>query len=437
FGERVVLNMSFFPKEGNPLWGQYSTKAVAHAVEVYSRFTFDYPYPVSISVLTGRGGGMEYPMMTFNGGKPEPDGTYTEGLKWSLIGVIIHEVGHNFFPMIVNSDERQWGWMDEGMNTFLEYLAEQQWSRTFGERNGPAYSVIDYMKGDKSRIRPIMTGSDIDLNYGANAYDKTSAGLNILRESILGRELFDYAFKEYARRWMFKHPMPADFFRTMEDASGMDLDWFWRGWFFGTDHVDLAIEDVKWYRAGTGDPKQDKAVQNEKDNRSRNRYISNIRNAKEIKKTAEERDSSLKDFYNSYDSKAVYPLDTKEYKEYLESLTAGEKALLESGYNYYQVDLANGGGMVMPVILKFEYADGSESVERIPAEIWRRTNDRVSKVFVTKKEITAILLDPFLETADVDVRNNRWWITEGPDYFKVIKGDRPTSMNMMQRSRKK
>jgi hypothetical protein len=437
FGERVVLNMSFYPKEGNPLWGKYSTRAVAHTVETYSRHTFDYPYPVSISVLSGRGGGMEYPMMTFNGGKPEEDGTYSESRKWGLIGVIIHEVGHNFFPMIVNSDERQWGWMDEGMNTFMEYLAEQEWSRRFRERNGPAYSVIDYMQGDKSRIQPIMTASDIDMNYGANAYDKTSAGLNILRETILGRELFDFAFKEYARRWMFKHPTPADFFRTMEDASGMDLDWFWRGWFFGTDHVDLAVADVKWYRASTGDPKLEKAAAYERANRNRKRYISNSRNAKDIAETAEERDLSLKDFYSTFDPKEVYPLDTKEYREYLSKLTEEEKALLSTGHNYYQVDLENPGGMVMPVILKFAYADGTESVERIPAEIWRRTNDRVSKVFVTKKEIKSITLDPYLETADADERNNLWFITEGPNYFKVRKDEERTMLNTMQRSRKK
>jgi hypothetical protein len=437
FGERMVLNMSFYPKEGNPLWGKYSTKSVAHAVSVYSRFTFDYPYPVSISVLSGGGGGMEYPMITFNGGKPEPDGTYSESRKWSLIGVIIHEVGHNFFPMIVNSDERQWGWMDEGMNTFVEYLAEQEWSRNFGERNGPAYTIIDYMKGDKSSLQPIMTGSDIDRHYGANAYSKTSAGLNILRETVLGRELFDFAFKEYARRWMFKHPTPADFFRTMEDATGMDLDWFWRGWFFGTDHVDLAIKEVKWYRASTGNPKLDKTVAYEKANKHRKRYISNIRNAKEIPKTAEERDESLKDFYSSRDPKQVFPLDTKEYREYLASLTEKQKALLRSSYNYYQIDFTNLGGMVMPLILKFEYRDGTESVMRIPAEIWRRSNDRVSKVFVTKKEIQSVTLDPYLETADIDEINNCWQVTDGPEFFEVKKGDRPTSMNTMQRSQKK
>lgn len=437
FGDRTVLNMSFYPKEGNPLWERYSTRAVAHAVETYSRFTFDYPYPVAISVLSSSGGGMEYPMVSFNGGRPEPDGTYSRGLKFSLIGVIIHEVGHNFFPMIVNSDERQWAWMDEGLNTFMEYLAEQEWDRAFAEREGPAYTIVEYMKGDKALIDPIMTDADIDLNLGANAYAKTAAGLNILRETILGRELFDFAFKTYARRWMFKHPTPADFFRTMEDATGVDLDWFWRGWFFGTDHVDLAIEEVRWLRAATGDPKKDKAALYERETRDARRYISNIRNAKEIAKTAVEKDAGLRDFYDEHGPDAVYPADEKEYRDFLASLTPGERKLVEAGHNYYEVSLANLGGLVMPVILKFTYEDGSESVERIPAEIWRRTPERVSKVFVTGKTVRAIELDPFLETADVDGRNNRWVIDGGPDFFKVVKDERPSPPNEMQRAVKK
>jgi len=437
FGDRTVLDMSFYTKEGNPLWAQYSTRAVAHAVETYSRFTFDYPYPVAISVLTGAGGGMEYPMVSFNGGRPEPDGTYSRGLKFSLIGVIIHEVGHNFFPMIVNSDERQWAWMDEGLNTFMEYLAEQEWDRKFAEREGPAYTIVDYMKGDKALIDPIMTDADIDLNLGANAYAKTAAGLNILRETILGRKLFDFAFKTYARRWMFKHPTPADFFRTMEDATGVDLDWFWRGWFFGTDHVDLAIEQVRWLRAATGDPKKDKDALYERETRDAKRYISNIRNAEEIEKTAVERDANLRDFYDKHDPREVFPADEKAYRDFLASLTPGEKKLVESGSNYYEVSLANVGGMVMPVILRFSYDDGSEEIERIPAEIWRRTPDRVSKVFVTRKTVREVTLDPFLETADVDRRNNRCVIDGGPDYFRVVKDERPAPMNEMQRAVKK
>jgi hypothetical protein len=435
FGERDVLAMSYYTKEGNPLWEKYSTKAVAHAIKVYSKFTFDYPYPKAISVLAGRGGGMEYPMIAFNGGKTEPNGTYSERLKYSLIGVVIHEFGHNFFPMIVNSDERQWAWMDEGLNTFVEYLAEQEWEREFARGNGTAYSMVNYMKGDKKYMSPIMTAPDADLNVGSNAYAKTAAGLNILRETIMGRELFDFAFKEYAQRWKFKHPTPADFFRTLEDASGLDLDWFWRGWFFGTDHVDLAIDNVKWYKVNTMEPKLAKAIEYEKKNRQRKQYISDIRNKKDIEKTALEKDQSLADFYDEYDPLEVTPLDEKQYKKYLESLSEEEKQLLQAGYNYYEVSLLNNGGMVMPVILKFEYSDGSEEVKRIPAEIWRRYNDSVQKVFVTKKEVRRITLDPFLETADVDTRNNMWTLQEKPDYFKLEKFERPSEKNLMQKIR--
>ncbi len=435
-GEQTVLCMSFYPKEGNPTWEHYSTQAVAHAVKVYSKHSFDYPYPTAISVLSGRGG-MEYPMISFNGGKPEPDGTYSKRSKYGLIGVIIHEVGHNFFPMIVNSDERQWGWMDEGINTFLEYLAEQEWDRNFSSRSGVAYRIVDYMKRKTPPLSPIMTGADVDPNMGSNDYAKTATGLNILRETILGRKLFDFAFKEYSHRWMFKHPTPADFFRTMEDASGVDLDWFWRGWFFGIDPVDIAVQNVKWYKADTRDPKLDKAVQLEKSNRDRKKYISNIRNKTDIAKTAVERNKSLADFYDKVDPLKVTPLDQKEYKKYLASLTKEEKALLTAGYNYYEIDLSNIGGMVMPVILQFEYTDGSKEAKRIPAEIWRRNNDFVSKVFLTKKEIRRINLDPFLETADIDVNNNTWTVEGPPEYFKVKKSQRKTPPNAMQRAKKK
>ncbi|MBD3415243.1 MAG: M1 family peptidase [Candidatus Aminicenantes bacterium] len=432
-GTRSVLAMSFYSRDGNPLWGKYSTKAVAHAVKIYSKYTFDYPYPKAISVLTGRGGGMEYPMISFNGGKPEKDGTYSERLKYSLIGVIIHEVGHNFFPMIVNSDERQWAWMDEGLNTFLEYVSEQEWEREFAQRNGPAYTMVRYMKGEKKYMSPIMTAPDIDMNVGSNAYAKTAAGLNILRETIMGRELFDYAFKEFAQRWKFRHPTPADFFRTMEDASGVDLDWFWRGWFFGTDHVDIAMDDVKWYKINTGDPKLAKAIELEKENRLRDQYISNIRNQKEIKETAAEKDESLLDFYDKYDPLKVSPKEEKQYQKYLESLTEEQRDILNSGHNYYEITFSNIGGMAMPLILKFEFKDGTEQVQRIPAEIWRRNNDQVKKVFVFQKEVHKVTFDPFLESADVESRNNKWTVQEKPNYFKVRKYQRRAEKNLMQK----
>lgn len=434
FDSHTSLAMSYFSKEGSPLWEKYSTKSLAHAMKVYSKFTFDYPYPKAISVMSGRGGGMEYPMLAFNGGLTEEDGTYSERRKYGLIGVVIHEFGHNFFPMIINSDERQWAWMDEGLNTFVEYLAEQEWERDFPARSGPAYEIAEYMKGDKSRIYPIMTAPDFDLNVGANAYSKTATALNILRETVMGRELFDYAFKEYARRWKFKHPTPADFFRTMEDASSIDLDWFWRGWFFGTDHVDLALDNVKWYKLNTQEPELAKMIQRQEADSKRERYITNIRNQEAIKETAVEKDPSLRDFYDRNDPlEVITPQDKKAYEKYMQSLTEEEKELLQSGYNYYEIDLSNVGGLVMPVILKFEYADGSEEVVRIPVQIWRRHNDRASKVVFSKKEIRHVTLDPFLETADVDTSNNHWTVRGEPGYFKLRKYDRESGKNLMQK----
>jgi hypothetical protein len=436
FKTHTSLAMSLYDKSGNPLWGKYSTKAVAHAMKVYSKFTFDYPYPKSISVLSGRGGGMEYPMMAFNGGLSEADRTYSKDRKYSLIGVVIHEFGHNFFPMIVNSDERQWAWMDEGLNTFLTYLSEEEWERSFEDGSGPAYSIINYMKRDKSQIYPIMTAPDIDLNVGANAYSKTAAGLNILRDTIMGRELFDFAFKEYARRWKFKHPTPADFFRTMEDASGMDLDWFWRGWFYGTNHVDLALENVKWYKVNSGDPRESNRIKLEEDKEKREKYISHIRNRQQIKATAVEKDKALIDFYDTHDPLKVTSEEKEKYDKYLKSLDTEEKKLLNSKDNYYEFTITNRGGMVMPVILRLEYADGSEEIVRIPAEIWRRDNDQVTKVITTKKAIKHILMDPYLETADVDTNNNHWTIRGKPGYFKVKKFKRTTKKNLMQKFKK-
>ncbi|MCB0564461.1 MAG: M1 family metallopeptidase, partial [Phaeodactylibacter sp.] len=326
---KVVLAMSMYPKEGNPLWEKYSTKAVAHTLKWYSHYTFDYPYPVAWSI-NAKQIGMEYPMICFNFGRPETDGTYSERTKYGMIGVIIHEVGHNYFPMIVNSDERQWTWMDEGLNSFVQYLAEQQWERDYPSRRGPAYKIVDYMKGDKDKISPIMTNSESIFQFGNNAYGKPATALNILRETIMGRELFDYAFKTYANRWKFKHPSPADFFRTMEDASAVDLDWFWRGWFFTTDHVDIAIDGVKWYRFDTKNPEVENDIaRNEEKNAPRN--ISSIRNEKEIEKTQDEIDSGLRDFYSDYDPLEVSILDKEDYQQYLSGLKPVEKEMLMGG----------------------------------------------------------------------------------------------------------
>ena len=418
-GDRSPLAMSFYPKEGNPLWEQYSTKAVAQTLKTYSHFTIDYPYPVAISVHT-KWIGMEYPMICFNGGRPEPDGTYSERTRTGMISVIIHEVGHNFFPMIINSDERQWTWMDEGLNTFVQYLTEKEFDRDYPTRRGSARNIRDYMGGDKSRISPIMTNSESIYQFGNNAYGKPATALNILRETVMGRELFDYAFKEYSRRWAFRHPSPADFFRTMEDASGVDLDWFWRGWFYTTDHVDIALDQVRWMQMDTGNPQTEAEFNRAKAAREP-ADISLIRDEEFIRETYLEADPSLHDFYTQWDRFEVLDLDWKEYEEWMAELTEEEKALLSSDKQFYEITFRNEGGLVMPLIVEFEYEDGEREVRRIPAEIWKMSEPTVTKVFVTDRPAVRIVLDPYLETADVDMSDNAWPPRPEPTRFEVFK----------------
>lgn len=434
FGDRTVMAMSFYPKEGNPLWEKYSTKAVAHTIKTYSKYTFDFPYPVAQSIHTDRIG-MEYPMICFNGGRPEADGTYSERTKWGMIGVIIHEVGHNFFPMIVNSDERQWTWMDEGFNTFLQGVAEREWDHNHPSWGGNPADIVDYMKGDKSRITPIMSNAESLYQSGNNAYQKTSAGLNILRETIMGRELFDFAFKQYAQRWKFKHPTPADFFRTMEDASAVDLDWFWRGWFFTTNHVDISLDEVKIFTVNTMNPEIEKIYENKKEE-AKPEHISIIRN-REALKSAVERDKTLIDFYDKYDPYKITNEDKESYKSYFSSLSNEEKKYLSPEYQYYQLKFSNLGGMIMPVILEFTFSDGTKKLERIPAEIWLRHEDQVTKVFPFRKKIASITIDPYLETADVNTGNNHWPPKPEMSKFKLYKYNSRSQQNPMQKEGKK
>ncbi len=396
-----VMAMSFYPKEGNPLWEKYSTTAVIHTLNVYSKYSFTYPYPTAQSVNGVVSGGMEYPMICFNGPRPLEDGTYPARTKYGLITVIIHEVGHNYFPMIVNSDERQWTWLDEGINTFLQYLSEQEWEQNYPSRDAEPKDIVAYMRGPAHDS--IMTSSDSVQNLFANAYQKTATGLNILRETILGREQFDFAFREYSKRWKFKRPEPSDFFRTMEDATGVDLDWFWRGWFYSTDHTDISIDGVRQYRMDSKNPEIEKQI-SKKEKSDQPVTLSAQRN-QGLPKLADAK-PELKEFYNSYDEFAATDKEKEEYKKFVESLTADEKKLLAMGENFYVVDLKNLGGLVMPVILEVAYADGSKEEMRIPAEIWRRNNTAVSKLIVTPKEIQTIVLDPHLETADTDLTNN-------------------------------
>lgn len=409
----LVMAMSFYPKEGGELWEKYSTESIIHTMDVYSRFSFDYPYPVAQSV-NGPVGGMEYPMITFNGPRTElrDDGsrTYSLSEKRFLIGVVIHEVGHIYFPMTVNSDERQWTWMDEGLNSFLDGVAGREWDPTIPWGVEPR-DIVSYMKSETQV--PIMTQSDSVLKLGPNAYTKPAVALNILRETILGRDLFDFAFKEYAQRWMFKRPTPSDFFRTMEEASGVDLDWFWRGWFYTTDHVDISLDSVYKLRLNTEDPDIDFAREREAE-LDKPKSLTDIRNKEEGKELWVDRFDDIKDFYDENDRYTVTNKERNKYRSFLKKLEPWERKAFERAVredkNYYVLDFSNKGGLVMPIILELTFEDGTTEEMRIPAEIWRRTPKAVSKLIVTEKdkELVSVTVDPHWETADVDVENNHY-----------------------------
>ena len=425
-GGKKVMCMSYYGKEAYGLYSKFSTKVVAHTIKTYSHFTIPFPYPVAQSVEAANG--MEYPMICFNFGRTDKDGTYSEATKYGMLGVVIHEVGHNFFPMIVNSDERQWTWMDEGLNTFMEYLTEELYDNKFPVRRGPAYTIVDYMKLPKDQLEPIMTNSEDIVQFGPNAYSKPATSLNILRETVMGRELFDYAFKEYARRWAFKHPTPADFFRTMGDASGENLDWYWRGWFYGIDPVDISLDSVKWFRADLENAprKVDTTVMTAITKPQVNAYedISKVRNREDKKiQFLTDADTSLHDFYWKYDRGFIpydstkYPQHITQYDEPLDDATR-EKA---TGKNFYELQFSNKGGLVMPIILQWTYKDGSQEIERIPAQVWRKNESHLTKVFIKDKEVVSIKLDPMRETADIDTSNNNWPMVEVQSKFQVYK----------------
>ncbi|MER3472412.1 MAG: aminopeptidase, partial [Chitinophagaceae bacterium] len=429
-----------------------STKAVAHTIKTYSKFTIPYPYPVAQSVEAANG--MEYPMICFNFGRTEKDGTYSESTKYGMLGVIIHEVGHNFFPMIINSDERQWTWMDEGLNTFCEYLAEELFDNKFPSRRGPAWTITDYMKLPKDQLEPIMTNSENIIGFGPNAYSKTATGLNILRETIMGRQLFDYAFKEYARRWAFKHPEPADFFRTMEDASGEDLDWFWRGWFFSTEACDISIDSVKYAKADVNgnlpDNLRDTVVMQSVPKPQVNAFedISKVRNRQDANiKFATDVDTSLRDFYWKYD-RGLEPVDTAKYRvpvaSAVETLSEADKQKLANKH-FYELSFSNKGGLVMPIIIEWTYEDGTKEIDVIPAQIWRYNENKVTKFFMKDKRVTGIRLDPMRETADIDESNNSWGnVPAEPSRFQIFKikggaarGQSSGAPNPMQKAEEK
>lgn len=413
-----VMAMSYYGPEAYPLYRRYSSKVVAHTVKSYSKHTIPYPYPVAISVEAANG--MEYPMICFNYGRADKDGTYSEATKNGMIGVITHEVGHNFFPMIVNSDERQWTWMDEGLNTFCQFMAEQEWDSNFPSGRGPAHKIVDYMKMPKDQLEPIMTNSENIVQFGPNAYAKPATALNILRETVMGRELFDFAFREYARRWAFKHPTPADFFRTMEDASAVDLDWFWRGWFFGTEPVDISLDSVKWYRMDGKDPNETAKAAQAAYDKGMDHVARQKNKAAGIKYTVDQ-DTSLQDFYSKWNRFEVSPEDKAAYSQFYNGLSREEKALYDSRKNFYQLTFSNKGGLVMPLIIEWTFADGTKETERISAYIWRKNENEVTKVFAKDKQVVAVKLDPLRETADIDESNNSWPREATPSKFELFK----------------
>jgi hypothetical protein len=448
---KKVMCMSYYGKEAYPLYRKFSTKAVAHTIRTYSHFTIPFPYPVAQSVEASNG--MEYPMICFNYGRTEKDGSYSEATKYGMLGVVIHEVGHNFFPMIINSDERQWSWMDEGLNSFVEYLTEELWDNKFPVRGkGPAWAIVDYMKLPKDQLEPIMTNSENIIGFGPNAYTKPATGLNMLRETIMGRELFDYAFKEYARRWAFKHPTPADLFRTMNDASAENLDWFWRGWFYSIDAVDISLDSVKHFTPDLDHPlaKVDTTIMKSIDkplptgkfpedvSKARNRDDKNITFAVDA-------DTSLHDFYWKY-SRGLIPYDTTKYAQHIvqydEPMDDAARAKV-SGKQFYELQFSNKGGLVMPLIIEWTYKDGTKEVERIPAQIWRKNESHITKVFIKDKEVQSIRLDPNRETADIDESNNSWPVVKTESKFQTFKAKQqqlrsiPQTNNPMQQAMEK
>ena len=418
-GNRDVMAVSMYPKEGNPLWEEYSTKAVAHTLKSYSGHTFDYPYPKAISVHA-KNQGMEYPMICWNYGRPNEDGSYSDRVKYGMISVIIHEVGHNFFPMIVNSDERQWGWMDEGLDTFMQYMAEQEFGDEYPEaiapnskypsRRGEPSKIVPYMSGDQSTIAPIMSNPENVYQLGPNAYGKPATALNILRETVMGKELFDHAFKTYSQRWKFKHPTPEDFFRTMEDASAVDLDWYWRGWFYTTDYVDIGVKGIKKYYV------------TDKPSKKMQEYMA-ARNITEAElpplvylaeEGSEDADPNLKGKAPTESSKTL-----KEFM--MDNMTETERASVKEPKYFYEVTYDKPGGIPMPLIVEYTYADGTTKNITYPPEIWRKNDKEVSVVISSQVELTGVAVDPKMETADIDVTNNAWPSNETPSDFDEMK----------------
>ena len=405
-GGKNIIASSLYPKEGNPLWEEYSTKVVAHTLKVYSKYTFDYPYPKAVSVHS-KNQGMEYPMICWNYGRPNEDGSYSDRTKYAMISVIIHEVGHNFFPMIVNSDERQWGWMDEGLDSFVQYLAEQEFEQDYPSRRGEPSKIIRYMSGDQDFLSPIMSNPENVFQLGPNAYSKPATALNILRETIMGPELFDFSFKTYAKRWKFKHPTPEDFFRTMEDASAVDLDWFWRGWFYSTDVVDIGVKSVDNYIVSEKPSKEIDSILSKYGMTANdlNPTVFMDKNPNDLLKSSE----MESDLTSSFEGLDVALGDDKKLPKY-----------------FYEIQFEKPGGLVMPIIVDYTYDDGTKERIKYPVQIWRKNDSIVKRLITSDKKLIGVELDPDAETADINLNNNSWpeknTISDFDKFKEKIKG---------------
>jgi len=472
---KKIMSMSYYPKESYHLYRKYSTKVVDHTIKTYSKYTIPYQYPVAISVEASSG--MEYPMICFNYGRTDDLGNYNERTKYGMIGVIIHEVGHNFFPMIINSDERNWSWMDEGLNTFVQFLTEQEFDNNYPSQRGPAHKIVPYMQLPKDRLEPIMTNSENIIEFGPNAYAKPATALNILRETVMGRELFDFAFKEYCTRWAYKHPAPADFFRTMEDASGIDLDWFWRAWFYDIEPVDISLDSVTAYRVfatlsvtpkwdtiransgrtqGMGNGQGKNRRTGPAINKGEFQHVSKLRNKASGMAFAVDKDTTLRDFYYYYNAeKDTFGTWAKE--QLAAKAKTGEPQLIDRNKDleivptteakeftdnfYYELTFSNKGGTVMPIIIQWNFTDGSSEVDYLSAYIWRKNEYKVTKNFVKRKEVASIVVDPFKETADID-ESNQTWPKQAPEVsrfelYKQKTGDNAPENSPMRRARLK
>ncbi len=408
-GSNTPLAMSYYSKEGNPLWEQESTKAIKSCLLTYSKYSIEYPYPQATSVHSAAIG-MEYPMICFNGARPNKDGTYSDRTKWGLVGVVIHEVGHNFYPMIINNDERQWTWMDEGLNTFVQSLTQREHYPDMPIGRGPAANIVPYMTSNAELQRPLMVNSEsvVRNNFGNEQYAKCATALNILRETVMGPELFDKAFKEYAQRWAFKHPKPADFFRTMEDASAVDLDWFWKGWFYTTNNNDQSIENVKWFKV----KKETKDVESKGKNVKQGTLGASTGNTSGKNNT---------DFNNGPEMFTVLPTDDRFYGDFRARIDDRAMISKMENKNFYEITLTNKGGLVMPVIIEWTFKDGTKEIERLPAEIWRTNESKVTKVFMKDKEVVNIVVDPKNETADISTSDNSFPKATQPNKFDELK----------------